>query len=55
MDGVTHILGMGYYHLLGGQVYTFEDIQGWLMAAGFGTIRRKSILQANSALIMGTL
>lgn len=55
MDGVTHILGMAYYHLLGGQVYTFEDVQGWLMAAGFGTIRRKSILQANSALIIGTL
>lgn len=55
MDGVTHILGMAYYHLLGGQVYTFEDIQGWLKAAGFGNIRRKAILQANSALIMGNL
>jgi ubiquinone/menaquinone biosynthesis C-methylase UbiE len=55
MDGVTHILGMAYYHLLGGQVYTYEDIQGWLTTAGFGDIRRKSILQANSALIMGSL
>ncbi len=55
MDSVIHILSMSFFHLLGGQVYTFEDISGWLQEAGFSSIQRKNILKAGSALISGTV
>jgi hypothetical protein len=54
MDTVVQILSVSFFHMLGGQVYTFEDISGWLREAGFGVIRRKNILKAGGALISGT-
>jgi SAM-dependent methyltransferase len=54
MDTVVQILSVSFFHMLGGQVYTFEDISGWLREAGFGVIRRKNILKAGGALITGT-
>jgi SAM-dependent methyltransferase len=54
MDTVVHILSVSFFHVLGGQVYTFEDISGWLREAGFRDIRRKNILKVGGALINGT-
>lgn len=51
---VSHILSVAYYHLLGGQVYSYEDIHGWLVDTGYTDIRKKTILKASSALISGT-
>jgi hypothetical protein len=51
---ITRILGMSYYHLLGGQLYSFEVVAGWLTAAGFVDIRRKNLLQVGSSLIFAT-
>ena len=48
---VSHILSMTYYNLLGGQVYTYDDIKAWLSETGFQEIRRKSILKASSILV----
>jgi hypothetical protein len=54
MDTVVQILSVRFFHMVGGQVYTFEDISGWLREAGSGVIRRKNILKAGGALITGT-
>lgn len=53
-DTVVQILNASYFHLLGGQVYAFEEISGWLEQAGFGAIRRQKVLKAGSALISAT-
>lgn len=55
MDSVVQILSMSFFHLLGGQIYTFEEISGWLHEAGFSDIGRKNILKAGSALISGAV
>jgi 2-polyprenyl-3-methyl-5-hydroxy-6-metoxy-1,4-benzoquinol methylase len=53
---VAQILGLSYFHLLGGQVYTFEEMAGWLQAAGFHYPRRRNLLKApGNSLIMATL
>jgi hypothetical protein len=54
MDTVVQILSGSFFHILGGQVYTFEEMSGWLREAGFGVIRRKNILKAGSALTGAT-
>lgn len=51
MDTVVQILSISFFHLLEGQVYTDQEISGWLRQAGFSNIRRKNILKAGSALI----
>jgi len=51
MNTVVQILSVSFFHLLEGQVYTFEEISGWLHGAGFSNIRRKNILKAGSTLI----
>ena len=53
-NAIVQILSLSFFHALGGQVYTFEDISGWLREAGFSNIRRKNIVKAGSALISGT-
>jgi hypothetical protein len=40
--------------MLGGQVYIYQDISGWLREAGFSNIQRKNILRAGNALMSGT-
>lgn len=55
MQSATNILGMAYYHLLGGQVYAAPQIHDWLREAGYTNIRQKPIFQANSVLIMATI
>ena len=52
-DTIVQVLSTAYFHLLGGQVYTFEDMSSWLKQAGFGSIRRQNILKAGSAIISG--
>jgi hypothetical protein len=50
-ETTVRILGMSYFHLLGGQVYTFDDIEQWLTSSGFGNIQRHNIFKAGSPLI----
>ncbi len=51
---VSHLLSLAYYHLIGGQVYTADEIDAWLLAAGFGSVHHKSVLKASSVLISAT-
>ena len=53
---VAQILGMSYFHLLGGRTYTFEEIAGWLTIVGFGQPLRKNLLRApGNSLIIAAL
>lgn len=53
MNTVVQILSVSFFHALGGQVYTYQNISGWLRQTGFTGIRRKNIVKAGSALISG--
>ena len=44
--------GLVYLTLLGGQVYSAEEVKGWLTASGFGSIRRVSVRLAGSSLLI---
>ena len=48
------LLSTAYFHLLGGQVHTYQEIQAWLEETGFSQVRRKNILKASSALIQAS-
>ncbi len=55
VKAISRILGMSYFHLLGGQVYAFEDVARWLKAAGFRDVRRINLLKsAGNSLVIGT-
>jgi hypothetical protein len=48
------LLGLGYYHLLGGRLYEQKEIAGWLTAAGFSRVKRTNLLRTpGTALIAG--
>ena len=48
------LLGLGYYHLLGGRLYEQEEIAGWLTAAGLGRVKRTNLFRTpGTALIAG--
>jgi 2-polyprenyl-3-methyl-5-hydroxy-6-metoxy-1,4-benzoquinol methylase len=52
---VSHLLSLVYYHTVGGQVYTADEMQSWLNEAGFGGISRKKLLKAGSILLTATV
>lgn len=51
---VSHILSIAYYHLIGGQVYSAEELHQWLITAGFDNVQRHSIAKAGSILLCAT-
>jgi hypothetical protein len=40
------MLGLNYFHVLGGQIYSFEAIAGWLADTGFTQVQRMNVLRA---------
>lgn len=53
-QAINAILAFAYFHTLGGQVYRFSEINGWLQQAGFGQFRRLGLRNApGSSLIIG--
>ncbi len=51
----AQLLGLSYFHLLGGRIFSFEEIAGWLTAAGFENPRKINLLRApGNTLILGT-
>jgi hypothetical protein len=47
------MFGLTYFHVLGGGIYTYDQIVGWLAATGFGPARRINLLRApGSSLIL---
>jgi hypothetical protein len=50
----NNILGLSYYHLLGGQVYSYEQVEGWYAAAGYIDINRIQLRSVpGNSLVMG--
>ncbi len=55
LQAAAQILGLAYFHLLDGQIYAFDDIAGWLGAAGFANPRRINLLKApGNSLVLAT-
>jgi hypothetical protein len=49
------LLGLSYLHLLGGQLYPFEAVAGWMQAAGLAGVRRvDSARLPATSLVIGT-
>jgi hypothetical protein len=53
---VTSLLGLNYYHLLGGQIYPYDAVAGWLEQAGLGDLRRVDLRKTPGVtLLIGVL
>lgn len=52
---MVQVLGMSYFHLLGGQLYGYEEMRDWLTNAGFTDVLRTNVIKAGSAIISGTV
>jgi SAM-dependent methyltransferase len=39
-NATKEILGVSYFHLLGGQLWDYEDVRRWLVTAGCANVRR---------------
>ena len=50
-ETLTQILGISFFHLVGGQTYTFDEMHRWLTSAGFGKIQLKRSLKAGVLLM----
>jgi len=54
LTATARLLALSYYHVLGGRVYPFDEIAGWLEAAGFREVRRIDLIKVpGNALILG--
>ncbi len=51
VETITQILGISFFHLVGGQTYTLDEIQRWLTTAGFGRIQLKQSIKAGGSLL----
>lgn len=51
MAAGRRVLALSYYHLLGGQTYTFDQIAGWLAQAGFSRPRQADLPTVGSSLL----
>lgn len=50
----NNILGMSYYHLLGGQVYSHEQVENWLSKAGYSNLKRINLRKVpGNSLVIG--
>ena len=46
MRAANSLLGLAYFTLLSGQMYTYQAVTSWLNAAGFAVISHKRLLKA---------
>jgi SAM-dependent methyltransferase len=52
---IQQILGLSYFHLLEGQLYSFEAVANWMHAAGLASVRRvDSPRLPGTSLVLGT-
>lgn len=49
----NRLWGLTYLILLGGQVYSTDEVKGWLETSGFAGIRRVNLRTAGSSLVIG--
>jgi SAM-dependent methyltransferase len=52
---VQQILGLSYYHLLQGQLYSYETVAGWMRSANLSSVRRvESLRLPGTTLLLGS-
>ncbi|HEY0735228.1 MAG TPA: methyltransferase [Herpetosiphonaceae bacterium] len=49
---IGQLLGLSYFHLLGGQIYSFDEVAAWLRSAGFTQPQRKNLLKSSSGSLL---
>ncbi len=49
---VNSLIALAYFILLGGQTYTYREVEGWLHEAGFALLSRKSLLKAPGTIMI---
>jgi cyclopropane fatty-acyl-phospholipid synthase-like methyltransferase len=55
-QAANNILGLSYYHLLGGQVYAYEQVESWFREAGYGDLQRINLRKVpGNSLVIGEL
>lgn len=53
---VINILGLSYYHLLGGKVYTQEEVESWFQESGFSNIQHLNLRRVpGTGMVLGDL
>jgi hypothetical protein len=54
-NATNALLGLSYLHLLGGRLWAYADVAGWMEQAGLGNVRRiDSWRLPGSSLVVGT-
>ncbi|MBI3737818.1 MAG: methyltransferase domain-containing protein [Chloroflexi bacterium] len=52
---INAMLHLSFFHLIGGGIYSFDDLAAWLTATGFSNVRRSDFLRApGSSLVTAT-
>ena len=46
------LIALAYFILLGGQTFTYQEVEGWLHEAGFAVVSRKSLLKAPGTIVI---
>lgn len=55
VNAVVQLLGLSFFHLLGGRVYPYDAIASWLRNVGFAEVQRIRLLKnLGSSLIVGS-
>lgn len=52
LNAAAHLFSLSFFLRVGGQLYTYAQIQKWLTTAGFGKGQRPRIVKAGSPLII---
>jgi len=52
LNAVGHLFSLSFFLMVGGQLYTYAEMQRWLTATGFVKIKRPRIVKAGSPLVI---
>ena len=52
MRAANSLIALTYFILLGGQTFTYEEVEGWLREAEFAVVSRKSLLKAPGTMMI---
>lgn len=52
LNAAAQLFSLSFFFLVGGQLYTYAQIQPWLTTAGFGKVQRSRSAKAGSPLMI---
>jgi SAM-dependent methyltransferase len=50
-ETIARVMSLSFFHMVGGQIYTYDEMQRWLTQAGFGNIELKRGLKVGLPLL----